>query len=206
MSDQTPRTFDPSRFLTLVSGREYLEVKWRLVWFRSEHPNGVIETHLVSHQNSEAIFKAQVSTGRTVDPETGEVVSGGSATGWGSEDAQGFGDYLAKAETKAIGRALAALGYGTQFCGDFEFGAAGGRVVDAPVDFNSRRPQGGAQKPATERQRNLIQALAREQKIAGPALDQLCTERTGQPFATLSSRDASTVIEYLRANQPAVSR
>lgn len=112
--------FDPSRYLTLVSGQEYLEVKWRLAWFRAEHPDGIIVTELVTHADSEAVFRAEVHTMTRRDPETGEVKpDAGSATGWGSEDAKGFGDYLEKAETKALGRALAALGYGTQFCNDF---------------------------------------------------------------------------------------
>jgi hypothetical protein len=51
-----------------------------------------------------AIFKATVS-----------VPSGGKATGYGSETAGDFPDFIEKAETKAIGRALNALGYGAQF-------------------------------------------------------------------------------------------
>jgi hypothetical protein len=43
----------------------------------------------------------------------------------------GFKDYLEKAETGAIGRALAMCGYGTQFTGD-ELDE-GVRIVDAPV-------------------------------------------------------------------------
>ena len=77
MTAQT--TFDPARHLTLVSGKEYLEVKWRLVWLRSEHPDALIETELVSHHNNEAVFRAHV-----------KLPGGGSATGWGSEDSQGF--------------------------------------------------------------------------------------------------------------------
>jgi hypothetical protein len=195
----TPTTFDPSRFLTLVSGKEYLEVKWRLVWLRSEHPDAKITTELVSHQNSEAVFRAEVS-----------IPDGGSATGWGSEDAQGFGDYLEKAETKAIGRALAALGFGTQFCGDFEFGAAAGRVVDSPVSMTPSNvtqgpfERGGSSSDlaATDRQRNLIQALAREQKISGKALDELSMERTGATFRDITRQNASTIIEFLRERQP----
>jgi len=194
-----PTTFDPSRFLTLVSGKEYLEVKWRLVWLRSEHPEARISTELVSHQNNEAVFRAEVS-----------IPDGGSATGWGSEDAQGFGDYLEKAETKAIGRALAALGFGTQFCGDFEFGAAAGRVVDSPVNMTPNNvtqgsfDRGGSSSDlaATERQRNLIQALAREQKISGKALDEIAMERTGHTFREISRQNASTIIEFLRERQP----
>jgi hypothetical protein len=83
----TNTQFDPARHLTLVSGKEYLEVKWRLVWLRSEHPNAKIITELISHHDNEAVFKAEVI-----------IPDGGSAMGWGSEDARGFGDYLEKAE------------------------------------------------------------------------------------------------------------
>jgi hypothetical protein len=55
------------------------------------------------------------------------------ATGHGSETARDFKDYIEKAETKAIGRALAALGFGTQFAPDIDDGSSIGRVVDAPV-------------------------------------------------------------------------
>src|SRR5919205_1808509 len=126
MSEMT--AFEPGKYITKVGNGDCLEVKWRLVWFRSEHPDGVIETELVSHDGTSAVFRARVS-----------IPGGGSATGWGSEAADDFRDYLEKAETKALGRALAALGYGTQFCPDFDFGAAQGAVVDSPIDFASTR-------------------------------------------------------------------
>ncbi len=42
-----------------------------------------------------------------------------------------FSDYIEKAETGAIGRALAALGYGTQFAPEFN---EEHRIVDSPVE------------------------------------------------------------------------
>ena len=42
--------FEPKNYLTRISGADYLEVKWRLVWFRNENPNGRIQTELVSHE------------------------------------------------------------------------------------------------------------------------------------------------------------
>jgi hypothetical protein len=196
MSNAT--SFDPSRYLSLVSGKEYLEVKWRLVWLRSEHPDASITTELVTHADNEAIFKASVS-----------IPDGGSATGWGSEDAKGFGDYIEKAETKAIGRALAALGYGTQFCGDFDFGAAAGRVVDSPVSLapdnvtpvSFERHASGSDLAATDRQRNLILALGREQKLSRKALDDIAQERVGRTLDEISRKNASALIEFLRERQ-----
>jgi hypothetical protein len=122
--------FDASRYVVKLRGKEYLEVKWRLLWLRTQHPEAVIETELFSHdpQRQMAIFKAKVS-----------IPDGGSASGWGQEEAADFGDYLEKAETKALGRALAALGFGTQFTEDFEFGAEQERVVDSPIDRTTVR-------------------------------------------------------------------
>jgi len=55
---------------------------------------------------------------------------GGIGTGTKSENAASFADFGEKAETGAIGRALAALGYGTQFAPELD---EGHRIVDSPV-------------------------------------------------------------------------
>ena len=206
MSVTTP--FEPARYLTRVSGSDYLEVKWRLVWMRDRHPDATVETQLVSHIDNTAVFRAMVS-----------IPAGGSATGWGSESAGDFRDYLEKAETKAIGRALAALGFGTQFCPDFEFGAAVGRVVDAPVKTAARpRPNAGADRqetasvaaigpdqPATQRQLRYLQAVAREAGLDGAALDERAEQEFGVQAAALSRRDASSLIDIIQS-QPGGSQ
>lgn len=200
MSVTTP--FEPARYLTRVSGSDYLEVKWRLVWMRDRHPDATIETELVSHNDDTAVFRALVS-----------IPGGGSATGWGSESAGDFRDYLEKAETKAIGRALAALGFGTQFCPDFEFGAAAGRVVDAPVKVAPRPRQSagadrqetasvaaiGPDQPATQRQLRYLQAVAREAGLDGAALDERAMQEFGVQAAALSRRDASSLIDIIQS-------
>lgn len=101
---------------------QYLEVKWRLVWFREKYPHGTIETEeiCVDLERGYARYKAIVMDGE-----------GGKGTGYGTETATDFGDYCEKAETKSIGRALAALGIGTQFVGlDL---SEEDKVVDAPA-------------------------------------------------------------------------
>jgi len=124
------KTFDASRYLTKLDGKDYLEVKWRLLWLRTEHPEAVVITELVKHEGGMALFKARVT-----------LANGGEATGWGSETINDFGDYIEKAETKALGRACAALGYGTQFCEDFDFQVKEEpAVVDAPVGLPSSKP------------------------------------------------------------------
>lgn len=215
----TNEAFEPAKYLVNLNGRgEYLEVKWRLVWLRTEHPEAHIETELVRLQENEAVFKARVS-----------IPDGGSATGWGSESVGDFRDFVEKAETKAIGRALAALGYGTQFCQDHEFGQGapaghGGqmRIVDAPVDFTAGRDrrqvaeangaatQGtlagdpGSQR-ATERQVKFIHAIAREAGLDDQELITWSQELYSKPVDQLDRRDASTLIEALQRRRNEVA-
>jgi hypothetical protein len=101
---------------------DYLEVKWRLCWFRDRYPHGVITTEevCVDLDSGYARYKATVEDGQ-----------GGRATGYGTETAADFADYCERAETRALGRALAALGIGTQFVGQDL--TEGDHVADAPV-------------------------------------------------------------------------
>jgi len=130
-------TFDPSKHLRNIKGKggnaEYLDVKWRLVWLREEHPDAATGVEHIEISPDIAIFKATVS-----------IPGGGSATDYGSETPRDFGDYIEKAATKALGRALAQLGYGTQFVG--EELSEGVRIVDSPVER--------AAQPAYAPQRN----------------------------------------------------
>jgi uncharacterized protein YbdZ (MbtH family) len=207
MSQQS--SFDPSRYLTKVGGSDYLEVKWRLLWLREMHPDAAIETELVSHDDQFAVFRARVS-----------IPSGGSATGWGSEGYSDFRDYLEKAETKALGRALAALGYGTQFCPDFDFGGVNPEkpVVDSPIDFASTRgrrlAEGGAEsgdrrvaslnQPVTPRQLKFIQAIAREKGLSDDEVNGEVERVYGKAsVAELDRRDASAFIDRLQSRRPA---
>ncbi|HEX5501522.1 MAG TPA: hypothetical protein VFW96_02795 [Thermomicrobiales bacterium] len=220
MAAQTPMQagFDPAKYLVKINNRgDYLEVKWRLLWLRTEHPAAVIETELMRFEQDEAVFRARVS-----------VPGGGVATGWGSETSGDFRDYLEKAETKAIGRALAALGYGTQFCQDHEFGATGGWVVDAPVDINGTRGRAGrgdgrqaaraadgraagnaasaAQlQQATERQLKFIYAIAREAGLDDQELASWSQELYGAEVDQLTRRDASALIEALQRRRNEVA-
>lgn len=122
--------FNPNEHMMQLKGKDYLQVAWRLVWFRDEDEGcgctWGIQTELLEHGEDWAVFKA------TITNQDGRVIS----TGHGSESKRDFGDYLEKAETKAVGRALAMLGFGTQFAAD-ELDE-GERIVDSPVD---RKPK-----------------------------------------------------------------
>ena len=127
LSIQTAMKFNPeTRLITLKGGALYLPVAWRLVWFREEHPDWSIETHPL-HLDIEggvAVYQA------TVRDAEGRVI----ATATKVETRANFADFVEKAETGAVGRALAMCGYGTQFAPELNEGE---RIVDAP---QTRRP------------------------------------------------------------------
>lgn len=130
--------FDFKRHVIKVQGgREYLPVSARLVWFRNDHPDwGIVTTaveiNLTPENNKPAyaIFQAQIFN------EDGRLM----ATGTKMEDARGFGDFLEKAETGSVGRALAMCGYGTQFAPELE---EGHRLADSPYPMGGSRNGGG---------------------------------------------------------------
>ena len=147
--------FDPTRHLRQLRGRggnsDYLDVKWRLVWLRSEHPDAQIATEHVTITSDMAIFKAQVG-----------IPGGGSATGYGSETSKDFADFIEKAETKALGRALIALGYGTPY--SQEFGEDD--VVDTAPPMRSLPQQPDA--PRQERPTAAPQAAVAQRPTVAP--------------------------------------
>lgn len=112
--------FNPNEHLMNLKGKDYLQVMWRLVWFRDEKPNWCIDTKLESLTENHAVFSAKIFD------ESGIQKS----AGYGSESVNDFKDFIEKAETKAVGRALAMLGYGTQFSPELD---EGDRIVDSPV-------------------------------------------------------------------------
>lgn len=103
-----------------LKGKAYLQVAYRLVWFREDHPDWSIETSFELMGDKFAMGKA------VIKDASGRII----ATGHKYEDMAGFGDFREKAETGSIGRALALCGYGTQFTDDTD---EGGRIVDSPV-------------------------------------------------------------------------
>lgn len=129
--------FNPNDHMIKLKGKEYLQVAWRLVWFREDHPDFGINTQALSLTEDHAIFKATITDANGIQLSAGH----------GSESKRDFGDFIEKAETKAIGRALAMLGYGTQFAAD-ELDE-GERIVDSPINrAKSQSLPDDAQKPA----------------------------------------------------------
>lgn len=121
--------FNVNAHLIDLKGKKYLQVVHRLVWFRDEHPDWNIDTKLEVYDSDakQAIFSAKIYDQNGIQKS--------SATG--SETARDFPDFIEKAETKAVGRALAMLGYGTAFAPEFDEGE---RIVDSPVAPKTARP------------------------------------------------------------------
>lgn len=193
---QNARPFNPNDHLMQIKNRggaaDYLPVQWRLVWFREACPHGTIDTEelevdldremeeevyvwnnetrrsekVVKRAKGYARYRAVVTDGK-----------GGRATGTKTEKAVSFPDFVEKAETGAIGRALAALGYGTQFTGD-EFDERH-RIVDAPVDRpaspiatgsnnNEQKPAASARTAMNGRARSASNERPKEEEEVDP--------------------------------------
>ena len=187
------KPFDASLHLRKLNGKEYLDVKWRLLWLRSEHPEAAVSTELVTHESGLALSRARV-----------RLPEGGEATGWGSETASDVPDYIEAAETKALGRALAVLGYGTQFCEDFDLSPEASTRQPAPVaDAPLASPTASGRSPearATAPQVKAIYSIGRGRKGLSEAdVEKRCRATYGRPPAELSRRQASQLIDALKA-------
>lgn len=121
-----------------LKGKDYLQVAHRLVWFREEKPEWRIETSFLELNDSFAVAKAIIS-----DTQGNPI-----ATAHKREDKQHFPDFMEKAETGAIGRALALIGYGTQYAPELDEES---RIVDSPLETQRREiPQAHGPKPTTK--------------------------------------------------------
>jgi hypothetical protein len=230
--EQITRAFNPNDHVMQIKNRngsaDYLPVQWRLVWFREHCPEGSIETEMlhldldreteeegyawnnetkrsekvVKRAHGLAVFRAVVKDGK-----------GGIATGTKSEKAASFPDYIEKAETGSIGRALAALGYGTQFAPDLD---EQHRIVDAPVDRstpatdgndNKRKPLASVRSATVGSSIKANGTTAEEGEASASATDQQLTsvrklcQHLGKPEPehpeTMSYQDAKALITQL---------
>ena len=59
--------FNPKDKLIKLQGKDYLEVRWRVFWFREQHPGGAITTELIATEPN-VIVRAQMT--RTTTSQT----------------------------------------------------------------------------------------------------------------------------------------
>jgi hypothetical protein len=129
--DGSNKKFQPERYLEQRNGLPYLPLKWRLAWLRTEQPQAIVTTRLVSHTNDTTIFKAQI-----------RLPDGARATGWGvrqnpyadTPNSQTSLEYITEAENQALARALAVLGYGMEYVNDFDLPDEGASIPLRPND------------------------------------------------------------------------
>lgn len=100
---------------------DYLPVAARIAWFRKDNPYWSIVTEVEQLADKAVVMKA------TIKDMLGTII----ATARKKETEIGFPDYIEKAETGAIGRALAMCGYGTLQAPEFD---EQDRLADAPVE------------------------------------------------------------------------
>jgi hypothetical protein len=148
---RTTMPFDPRAHLIQLKGRDYLPVAARLLWLNEETDRYKIETDILRLEDNFAVVRATVS----VLDETGNPSR--SATAIKREDKTHFPDFLEKAETGSVGRALGMLGFGTQFAPEFDEIEAKleARVVDSPQTVRAIEP---AREPARTEPRAEAQA------------------------------------------------
>lgn len=109
-----------------LRGKDYLQVAHRLLWLNDDIESFQIETEFIQIDDDQTVCKANVIL---VNKE-GKLQRRATATK--RETKRDFSDHTEKAETGAIGRALAMLGFGTQFAiADFDEGE---RLADAPLN------------------------------------------------------------------------
>jgi hypothetical protein len=120
-------TFNPRDHFINLKGKQYLPVAARIAWFREDHPDWTIKTYAVPELSGAdyCTFAAEIldASGRLI------------AKAHKTEHEKHFADYREKAETGAIGRALALCGYGTLFAQELEelvTPAGDIRIVDTP--------------------------------------------------------------------------
>lgn len=130
--------------LIQLKGKDYLMVAWRLVWLAESVERYAINTKILEHSPEASTVRAEV----VIMDKEGVTIRTVSATK--RETKEGFADHLEKAETGAIGRALAMLGYGTQFAiADLDEGT---RLADSPLEAPASpavRKTSSFKKPAT---------------------------------------------------------
>lgn len=184
-------------FITVQGGAQYLPARWRVVWLRRQVATAgwSIQTQMVAHvagtcasaggrgkspkiTGGMAVFKAVVMDDRN------KIIGEGHA----QEFSDNFSDYIEKAETSAIARALAISGFGTESALDLDEGWIADSPIKADGSLGSIEAareetpivigkseitnvmQGGRQQVATQAQMAAIREASNELSLPPDAL------------------------------------
>lgn len=111
-----------------LKGKEYMQIMYRWMWFEEENERYDVSTDFIKLDDDHAIARCTISVLEDT-PAGVRVVR--KVTEYKKEELKHFPDFVEKAASGAAGRALIALGYGTQFAAaDLD---EGDRIVDSPV-------------------------------------------------------------------------
>lgn len=223
--EQRTRSFNPNEHLMQLKSKDglkdYLPVQWRLVWFREQCPNGTIETEIVhldlDKETEEEVFawnnekrrsEKVIKTARGIAVFRAVVKDGkgGVATGTKMEKAASFGDFLEKSETGAIGRALAALGYGTQFAPELN---EEHRIVDSPVErpsivaesngsYSSGNSNSGERKPVVAVRPTVVSGNGKAQSNT----QETTTDMSAMPITEQQLSSIRKLSQHLSKTEP----
>ena len=91
---------------TDIKGKDYAEVNQRIKAFRMVHPEGTIDTKMISNENGVCIFRASVYSDRFTLLATGTAYEKEGSTFINKTS------YIENCETSAVGRALGMAGFG----------------------------------------------------------------------------------------------
>lgn len=165
-----------------LKGKDYLTVPYRIMWMREEQPEWGITTEFLRLEDGVAIAKA------TIRAASGFIIAQATKT----ETPAGFADFVEKAETGAVGRALALCGYGTQFATELEEAE---RIVDAP------------QAPRAQINPAPVSSLARLAVAANPEAlgDYLLRfgKFKGKKLAEIGAHDLDNYLQWLKKEKVA---
>lgn len=149
--------------LLKLQGKDYLQVMHRLLWFREDHPDWNISSFIIESNDKYAVCRTIIT-----DSDQRPI-----AQSHGREDYGHFKDYIEKAETKSVGRALGICGYGTQFAQELD---EEHRIVDSPAP-NKPQPQ---DKVTAESLRSQIVYIVSERQLSNIEVKHLIQSNFGE--------------------------
>jgi len=165
--------------------KEYAEVNQRIKAFRMVHPNGSIQTEIVSLQNGIVTMQSRIFN------EEGVVIGTGYAQEKEESSFINQTSYIENCETSAVGRALGMCGFGIDTSvASYEEVQNAMANQDKAAGNTKAEPQANAQPLATEKQIWLLEDL-----YADEEMDAMLKRLNLKSMQELTIEQASTMIK-----------
>lgn len=165
--------------------KEYAEVNQRIKAFRMVHPNGSIQTEIVSLQNGIVTMQSKIFN------EEGVVIGTGYAQEKEESSFINQTSYIENCETSAVGRALGMCGFGIDTSvASYEEVQNAMANQDKAAGNTKAEPQANAQPLATEKQIWLLEDLYEDEEM-----DAMLKRLNLKSMKELTIEQASTMIK-----------